>query len=143
MSQVDVSVHATVLPGPRSSLQSDELLHVPTDAEPAFSSHFAEALQVIWLLSPPSPLHSEVSRQSTMVAPEPAALHLDPVWQTTVQRAGPHVVLQSAPAVHVQALLPPHVQSAPEQFAVGGAESSPPHEKSARTPTAMMLNSAR
>jgi len=129
ISQFDVSVHATTLPGPRSSLQSDDWVQVPTDPAPALRSHFEQPLQVIRLASPPVPLHSELSPQVMMVDPEPSAWHFDPVWQTTTQLAGPQVVLQSAPSAQTQTLSPAHVHLPPVQTAVGGGESLPRNER--------------
>ncbi len=78
-----------------------------------------------------------------IVDPAPIALHFDAVWQITVQAAGPHVALQSAPAVQVQTLSLAHAHPAPVQPTVGGAESSPPHETSETTVLTTATNSAR
>ena len=73
------------------------------------------------LPSPPVPLHSEVSLQSTVTAAEPDTLHLAAVSQATVQ-APAQVALQSTPAAQVQVAVW-QAQPAPVHWGAGPASS--------------------
>jgi hypothetical protein len=132
-SQFEVSLHATVLPVPRLSLQSELFEQVADDRAPAFSSHFEVATHAIMLASPPLPLHSELSLHERMVAPSEAALHFAPVSHRIVQPAVLHVVLQSTPAIHEQLFSCVHMQPAPVHVAGGRPASLVAHAGPARS----------
>ena len=78
-SQLEVSVHKTVLAAPRFSLQFALFEQTADERAPAFSSHLEVDTQLIMLSSPPLPLHSELSLHVRTVAPSEAALHFAPV----------------------------------------------------------------
>jgi hypothetical protein len=101
-SQLAVSLHATELPPPRSSLQSASAEHVAVELAPALSSHLVVPLQVIWLPSPPLALHSELSLHVSDTAAVPLALHLLALSQDRAHADPPHSSLQSVPAEQVQ-----------------------------------------
>lgn len=126
-SQLEVSLHATVLPAPRLNLQSALLEQVAEERAPAFSSHLELATHVIALASPPLPLHSELSLHMSLVAPTEAALHFAPVSQRMAQPAALQVVLQSVPAVQAQSFS--WVQAQPTPVHVAGVRPASSFEQ--------------
>lgn len=118
MSQVEMSLHATVLPAPRLSLQLALLEQIAEERSPALSSHLEDATQVIRLPSPPFPLHSEVSLQVSIVGPVDRALHFAAVPQLNEHPVASHIALQSMPALQAHAFPGAHAHPAPVQVAV-------------------------
>jgi hypothetical protein len=119
---VDESAHAIVLPSPTWSLQFALVLHTALASAPSLKSQVELAVQVTWLLSPPTPLHSDeslhVTRNSSLELPS----HFVDSVQLSEQALSPHSVLQSTPAtqVHAESL---HAQPVPEHT----GSLSPPH----------------
>ena len=106
--QVAEPVQVIALEASTSSLQVEPLLQLTTAAPPSLKSQFELALHVMWLSSPPLPLHCEVSLQVTVSAWFESPLHFAPL---VLEGAGwfRHSVLQSPPAAHV------HVESVQAQ----------------------------
>src|SRR5687767_13466994 len=93
MSHEAVSSQEIMLFGPRLILHTASSLHTAVELAPAFRSQFAIMSQVIWLPSPPFPLHSDVSWHSSVSAPFDIPLHFDPVVHSSEQALAPQSVL--------------------------------------------------
>ena len=129
MSQLDVSLHITVLPAPRLILQSAPLRHVAVELAPALSSHFDEPSHTMTLLGPPVPLHSASLLQLIVTAAVEFPLHLVLVSHVRLQADSSHSARQSSPELHVHAVLVVQSHPAPVQLTFAGAESLPPQPK--------------
>jgi hypothetical protein len=112
MVHADEFAQVTLLASPSCSLHVALSLHVTADAGPNFRSQVELAVHVARLPAPPTPLHSDESLQVRVSCSYELALHLAELEHTSWQSASPQVVLQSAPATHVQAASV-HVQPVP------------------------------
>jgi hypothetical protein len=130
--QVASSWQATVLAAPTSILQSASVLQSTLELPPALSSHLSEPVHAMLLPSPPVALHCEVASQVNATGPAETASHFAPEVQSTAHPSASHVVLQSAPATHEQALPTAHWQPPPEHVAViVPVDPLPPHAAAA------------
>lgn len=110
-----------VLAVPSWSLQVALVSHVAIEAVPSLKSQFVLDEQVTRLALPPIPLHADESLHVTVSASSELPLHLADWLHASEQASSPHSVLQSVPAVQVQAVsahthpVPAHVGPPPPQ----------------------------
>jgi hypothetical protein len=126
VSHVVPAAHITVPLPPMSNLQLAISKQDAEESAPAFSSHFDDPAQMMLLLSPPAPLHSDESWHASVTGPVVIALHFAAVMHVSMHPSASHVVLQSVPAAHVHCSAT-HMQPVPEQAAFAAGPPLPPH----------------